>query len=169
MLYEEFERLNCMHIKELVDQTNQHNNNLLKYNRENQSTIMDECNNHVMENDFLRMQFNVNGSCLKKGTTDFSQPTMCHGFECSVDDFYQQPDRLNTFHNYLVLEDELVHKIPVSCVKNHQYFNNWTRRKNPVKREDTCPNPLSFFDKYLEEIPIVSFKPCKTDKLNYSC
>ena len=160
MLYEEFEKLNCQHIKELDSQKVINHRHIIDN--------VNECQkDSVLENDLFRKPFAVNGSCALKGIQD-NTVTPCYGFDCPNTDFYQPPDRLNTYHNYLVLQDDLKHNIPVSCTENHQYYHNWTRRKMPVKKEPISAN-INFFDNYLEPIPIVKMRSCKVEKKDYTC
>jgi hypothetical protein len=119
----------------------------------------------------IRQPFKINGSCIKypKNTSNFE---LCAGFDCSTEYFYQTPDKLNTYHNYLVLQDEMVNNVPVSCTENHQYFRNWTRRKIPVKEKDINKPPNNNpMDEYFFKIPEVVFNECpsRDDSIKYTC
>ncbi|QOI90192.1 hypothetical protein QKU58_gp139 [Pyramimonas orientalis virus] len=162
MLYEEFEKLNCKHIQEL----NEQNKPIMEH--QNINDIIPKCGNDiVLENDLMRKPFKANGSCALKNInqTDIS---LCHGYDCPTTPFYQTPDRMNTFHNYLVLEDDLIHNLPVTCTQNHQYYNNCTRRKVP-KLVEPMKADMGFFDDYLQRIPLVKYQPCKIAKPDYTC
>ena len=130
--------------------------------------ITNPCVKDKLENDILRNQFIINGSCLKR-SNDTTDMNLCRGYDCSTDYFYQTPDKFNTYHNYLVLQDDLMNKRPVACTENHQYYRNWTRRKNAVAQEDKKDNDMAFFDKYLEKIPEPTFNTCLLEKSKYTC
>ena len=159
MLYEEFEKLNCQHIK-LLEQQNTPIRNVLNIN---DSIPTSYCMDTSREDNLIREQFNVNKSCIKR-TSNNSPLDLCNGFDCSTQEFYQLPDRLNTFHNYLVLEDEK----PILCTKNHQYYNNWTRRKVPMFNKEVQGDD-GFLDKYFEPLPRLKLNRCDIDDTRYFC
>lgn len=163
MLYEEFEKLNCKHIQEL----NKQNAEMSKIFDIN-DVIMNPCVKDKLENDMLRRQFDINGSCVKR-SNDTSDLNLCGGYDCSTDPFYQTPDKLNTYHNYLVLQDDMLNDRAVVCTENHQHYRNWTRRKNGVIPDDKKENDMTFFDKYLEKIPQVKFNTCSLERSKYTC
>ena len=162
MLYEEFERLNCQHIKEL-EQQNKKIRNVLNVD----PFIPNQCKNDIEENDLFRRQFHINGSCIKRNHNN-ETPTLCGGYDCSTQYFYHTPDKENTFHNYLVLQDELQHNEAVVCTNNHQYYNNWTRRKIPVQPKEKEIN-TNFLDQYFEPLPKLKYNECKLDDTTYYC
>lgn len=162
-MYEEFEKLNCQHIQEL----NKQNANIMKVFDINDVIQNDNCKDS-MENDLMRKPFIINGSCIKRENDDTNMK-LCHGYDCSTKPFYQTPDKLNTYHNYLVLQDDLLNDTPYSCTENHQHFFNWTRRKLPVQQEEREAYDMGFYDKYLERIPSIRYTPCPTDKIKYYC
>lgn len=65
-------------------------------------------------------------TCVIKPSGDNSIPNWKVGYDCLDGSQYLQSDRLNTFHNYLVLQED-----GMRCTENHQVFNNWTKRKTP--------------------------------------
>ena len=63
-----------------------------------------------------------------------SELKLCTGYECDISGvFLATPDKENTFRNHFV------RTIPTPnetyCVKNHQYFNNWTKRRQIANNE----------------------------------
>lgn len=66
-----------------------------------------------------------NSGCPQKPEPRTNLPEWNVGYDCLDGSQYHQPDRVNTFHNYLVLQQE-----GSRCTENHQVFNNWTKRKN---------------------------------------
>lgn len=159
MLYEEFEKLNCQHIK-ILEQQNASIRNVQNIDTSIQPI---QCLDSSRENLLLRNQFHVNQSCIKRdNNTDTLE--LCNGFDCSTQYFYQTPDKFNTFHNYLVLQDEK----PVVCTNNHQYYNNWTRRKIPVHPKDSVNN-VDFLDEYFEPIPKLKMNKCDVNDTRYFC
>jgi len=169
MMYKEFEKLNCQHIKELDIQNK--TGSVLQYRMENdiqvlQLNMCDGLKLNDKENE-LRMNFINNKACLKRDN-DTSDLDLCHGYECDKNSFYQQPDVLNTYHNYLVIQDELHDDSIVTCTENHQYFNNWTNRKMP---KFPCPreNTPNYIFNYYEELPKLEFNECPQDKIKYMC
>lgn len=112
----------------------------------------DDCIDFRREGDMLQTPFEVNGSCAPIDT-DYSLNKWCYGYACDKGSFYHQPEKLNTYHNYLVLEDGG----KAECTKNHQYFNNWTKRNNDTKQYINRA-PTQFAP--VEPIPLVTMKPC---------
>ena len=163
MSYEEFERLNCKHIQEL----NEQRRDIQEHQNINDIVVQYKSDVDI-ENDLLRQPFKVQGSCALKGIQN-NDVSLCHGYDCPTTNFYQTPDKLNTYHNYLVLQDDLINNVPVACIENHQYFNNWTKRKIPAFKEDKQAANMDFLDQYLRPIPLVRMAPCKLDKQAYKC
>ncbi len=163
MLYEEFEKLNCKHIAEL----NQQNATMSKA-FDIHDVVLQPCVKDKLENEMMRAQFGINDSCVLRGDDNKSMD-LCGGYDCSTEYFYQTPDRLNTYHNYLVLQDKKINEKAVACTENHQYFRNWTRRKNAVHPDESEPADMSFFDRYSEKIPEIRFHTCLTDRSKYTC
>lgn len=161
MLYEEFEKLNCDHIREL----NEMNKNILKVFDINDIIVDTSCKDEL-ENKLFKSAYD--STCVLRDRQD-NGVLLCHGYDCSTDPFYQTPDKFNTYHNYLVLQDDLINNTPYSCTENHQHFRNWTRRKMPTQQEDHEPLDMGFFDNYLEPIPKVRFRACPTGKKPYQC
>lgn len=121
--YEQFQKENSSQISKLEFKQNKQNihtfNSQLKCNYVDNVTI-----NNIEKDSLLRNnQFGINKSCVDINT-EYSLNNNCIGYECDKDSFYHQPEKRNTFHNYLVLNNNL------ACTENHQYFNNWTRRNN---------------------------------------
>lgn len=145
-LYEQFEKLNSSHIAKLETQ------NQLRNVTEFNSQFM--CKDIVPVKDPIQVKqeslifkhpFGVNESCTNIDTDYRVKRPNCYGYDCDKDSFYHQPEKRNTFHNYLVTND----KNTLACTQNHQYFNNWTKRNNealvskPIKNiiinEDCIP------------------------------
>lgn len=144
-LYDQFERLNRMHIEQLDSQSRKQN--LFKYNAQFVCNATDAVQDVANESELRKFPFAVNQSCVKIDT-DYSlrRPSV---FGYDADDkrsFHHQPEVRNTFHNYLVTNDVG----DLACTMNHQYFNNWTRRhteqpqapsgKMPEMREECIPS-----------------------------
>ena len=130
--YEQFQKENSSQISKLEFKQNKQNihslNSQLKCNYVDNVTA-----NNIEKDSLLRNHpFGINKSCVDIDT-EYSLNNNCIGYECDKNSFYHQPEKRNTFHNYLVLNNNL------ACTENHQYFNNWTRRNNegsPFSRND---------------------------------
>ena len=82
------------------------------------------------------MQFN---ECPQSRQKQIGELKLCAGYDCTTDgSFYAFPDRENTFRNHFVRTTPPPNE--TYCVKNHQYFNNWTKRRN-VLFETTLVQP----------------------------
>ena len=82
--------------------------------------------------------YGTHETCLVKPSGNHTIPNWKVGYDCLDGSQYLQPDRLNTFHNYLVLQED-----GMRCTENHQVFNNWTKRKTPsLPRELEAAPPL---------------------------
>ena len=171
-MYEEFEKLNCQHIQELDRQNN--NNAIHQYNYLNNM-----CNTQYdisKESDMLITPYLPKTHCDKyESISDDNTSVYCCGYEClNSNSFYHEPEKLNTYHNYLVLQNELHNdEMPIYCTENHQIFRNWTRRKMPVIEKDVFykSENTNSMDEYFQELPKLKFNECNPpdDRLKYTC
>lgn len=124
-LYEQFQKENSSQISKLeMQNTKQHIHDFNSQFNCNSLGILSE-DNIVKESKIVTNQFEINKSCINIDT-EYKLNNHCIGYECDKQSFYHQPEKRNTYHNYLVLND----KNDAVCTKNHQYFNNWTKRNN---------------------------------------
>lgn len=61
--------------------------------------------------------------CVQKPPSGEPTPN-AYGYDAYKGDFFQDPDRKNTFHNYLTTQFD-----GAQCANNHQFFENWTRKR----------------------------------------
>ena len=146
--YEQFQKENSSQISKLEfkqDKQNIHTfNSQLKCNYTDNVTPQ----NITRESLLRKNPFGINKSCVDIDT-EYNINNNCIGYECDKNSFYHQPEKRNTFHNYLVMNDN-----NLECTENHQYFNNWTKRNNegtPFIRNDT---PLYLPNDKLPEIKL---------------
>lgn len=146
MLYEQFEKANCDSIRNLEE----------SYRKNNTMELI--CPNDVkttksvnQETEMFIHPFGVNQSCIDRSHEPTYDLQMCVGYDCDKSSFYQQPDKKNTYHNYLVVNNTN----DMSCVHNHQYFNNMTRRATEGAQK--VSDSLEFTH---EKIPMPEFKKC---------
>lgn len=113
--YHHFERQSCEAIRDLEDRSFRTDNDILSYT-----------NTRYEFQRAPRISARPSpASCVTKPPPSDTAYTNGVGYNASREgDFLADPDRDYTFHNYLVREDDRTH-----CVKNHQYFHNWTKRK----------------------------------------
>ena len=149
--YEQFQKENSSQISKL--EFNQNKQNVHTLNSQFKCNFIENITPpHVEKESILRKNpFGINQSCIDIDT-EYSLTNRCIGFDCDKNSFYHQPEKRNTFHNYLVLKDD-----NLACTENHQYFNNWTRRNNegtPFVRNDK-PLPLP-----TEKLPELKLYEC---------
>lgn len=63
-------------------------------------------------------------SCAASKPAPAPAPAPRYGYDAYRGEFEQDPDRRNTFHNYLTTQVD-----DAQCVNNHQFFENWTRKR----------------------------------------
>lgn len=163
MSYEQFEKSVC-DVKQELDRKNSLMNPFIFRNHVDCNSVQD-----VLREDTLkRTPYVVHGSCYVSKDS-YPPADLCTGYDCmTYGSFYHHPDRKNTYHNYLVLQDKLYNNVPVSCTNNHQIFNNWTRRKIPQKVEESTKNNKDLFED-IEPIQIPKMKQCNIPKTPYQC
>ena len=61
--------------------------------------------------------------CAQKPPAGETAPHL-YGYEAYRGEFFQDPDRRYTFHNYLTAQED-----GDDCANNHQFFENWTRKR----------------------------------------
>ena len=148
-MYSQFESMNNQSVCELDARWRKRNEELTQF----ETPGRDDCFDDKRERQMLHTPFEVNGSCAPIDT-DYSLNKWCYGYACDKgNNFYHQPEKLNTYHNYLVLEEGGKKE----CTKNHQYFNNWTKRNSDTKQH-VERMPLTFGD--AEPIPMVTMRNC---------
>lgn len=152
-MYSEFVSFNNKRICELEDQKKELNRTLFAFDKPYTSEENSLCMDQTKEKDMLELQFQVNGSCTKIDT-DYSLKDMCKGYACDDKSFFHQPERRNTYHNYLVLRPDG----KAACTKNHQYFNNWTKRTNDTPQTGPDPGSIQFAD--IPPFPSLKFNHC---------
>lgn len=168
-MYSAFERYNCSMIENMDRETNY--NNMKSYNDVLKPKSDIERSKKLLDiNDatyLLMTQYEINGSCKNiESSNDSNGVSGCVGYKCLPGNIYQQTDDFNTYHNYLVTSED-TSETRVSCTKNHQVFNNWTKRKLPSfgeEREDT-----EYTGTFGQNIPKLSFNECTFDKLSHEC
>lgn len=173
-MYAEFEKLNCQHIKELNAKNNQNTYVMQHYNYFNNNCIPYDITkeSHMLQTPHLLDTTHcTNYDSIVHNT---SNNDYCCGYEClTSNSFYHEPDKKNTYHNYLVLQDELYNdEIPFHCTENHQIFRNWTRRKLPVMEKDVFfkSKNTNTMDEYFQELPKLKMHKCDMhNKLRYMC
>lgn len=121
--YEQFQKTNSSQISKLEFKQNE--KNIHSLNSQFKCNYVHNISTNNIQKDSLlkKYQYGVNESCIDIDT-EYSIDDNCIGYECDKNSFYHQPEKRNTFHNYLVLNNNS------ACTENHQYFNNWTRRNN---------------------------------------
>jgi hypothetical protein len=151
-MYANFNRIVCANELKQHNSINDIDNEI--YNR----NIMNVNNCRIAENIeqdniLLFNQYIYNKCELKPDPLQFSNENL--GYDCVNDNvIYHEPDRKNTFHNYLVhdINDTKL------CTRNHQFYNNWTKSKygkfNNI--ENKIPDNMHITDK----IPLVTPKIC---------
>ena len=150
-MYSEFEKFNNKRICDLQNQQRALNDKLATHDKP-YGTNNNMCYDLSREKVLLDSPFTVNGSCTNI-ETDYSLGDMCKGYACDKKSFYHQPERLNTYHNYLVMREDG----KAVCTKNHQYFNNWTKRHHDTPQiRDT--KAVGFAD--IPRIPSLKFNIC---------
>ena len=89
--------------------------------------------------------------CVRKNVTDkiYSKSI---GYECLYEpnQLLLDPDQMNTFKNYPVL-----HENDRFCSKNHQIYNNWTRRH--ISLQNYTPKQPDF---EYQKIPELKYEEC---------
>ena len=85
-----------------------------------------ECPHIINDRIYDRLHYNDN--CVIENSQLDKMYSTSIGYECldETNDLLLTPDKHNTFKNYQVL-----HENGEMCSKNHQVYNNWTRRKMP--------------------------------------
>lgn len=146
MLYEQFEKANCDSIRVL--EASYRKNNTMEITCPDDVSTKQVVNK---ETEMFLSPFGVNQSCIDRSHEPTYDLKMCAGYNCDKSSFYQQPDRKNTFHNYLVVNDTN----DLTCVHNHQYFNNMTRRTTEGAQK--VSDPLKYKQ---EKIPMPVFNEC---------
>lgn len=123
--YELFEKANCENIRKLNEQ-------YVAQNKQELICPPDVATKDVVDRETLMIKnpFGVNSSCIDRSYERNLDLDMCSGYNCDKASFYQQPDKKNTYHNYLVVND----KEDLACTMNHQYFNNMTKRSSETKQ-----------------------------------
>ena len=155
-MYRQFESMNNRRVCELEESTRALNRNLASYDNATASYEGQDakgCFDESKEKHMFNIPYAVNGSCVKIDT-DYSMDNKCYGYDCDKGSFHHQPDRLNTYHNYLVLSDDG----KAACTKNHQYFNNWTKRNDDTKQHAVGGGGLIFDP--MQPIPSLTFREC---------
>lgn len=136
----------------------QHQNSYRDFGVANQQEVCYLENRYMIENDQMVSRafdkecdvdwkiyppfYTGEGSCALKPEANTEVPDWKIGYRCLDGSQYLHPDRENTFHNYLVLQEN-----ELRCSENHQVFNNWTKRKKfsdepPVQKGPPLPPPL---------------------------
>lgn len=126
-LYEEFEKYNSSQIEKL--ETQNQIRNITKFNSQFMcKDVVPVQDPMQIKNESLIFQnpFGINNSCIDIDTDYSIKKANCFGYDCDENSFFQQPEKRNTYHNYLVTNE----KNNLACIQNHQYFNNWTKRNN---------------------------------------
>ena len=168
-MYNTFENINCINVNDIETDKNRQNN--LIFNNQiflNEQNCPDKDKDITDENTLMFKQFEVNGSCAKKPLPN-NENNDCIGYDCLPNSFLFDPDKFNTYQNYLVLQDELHNGRELYCSENHQIFRNWTKRKNGFML-DTKTTTDTNFDEYYRKIPELRYNQClHAPKENYQC
>lgn len=163
-MYNNFRNQSCAIVNALQNDKNNENDMLFK-NQVLRNDGMYLGKDFDKENLLLHLQIDASISCMTKPKATDSMNNECIGYECLPNSFLFDPDKENTYHNYLVLQDELdKNDNEVYCSKNHQIFENWTRRKNGFMLDTQSPEQQSGnLDIYYRKIPEVRYNKCSTN------
>lgn len=154
-MYAVFEKAVCdMQLKK-QNELDLSNSRLTNYNINTETSDVMNCKKSVDNLD--RIGWNrLKNECTKLDNNKTSINNLNIGYECLQDKvIYQDPDLHNTYHNYLVPNGD----DDKTCVKNHQCFNNWTRRTFGRQINQEINTDMGIFE--TEKIPIVEPKICK--------
>ena len=93
-----------------------------------------------------------NNFCVIKPTQKNLTYSDSIGYECLYEKntLLLNPERKNTFHNYPVYDENDNY-----CTKNHQIYNNWTRRGTQMSNDTPKQSDFNY-----EKIPELEYHKC---------
>jgi len=119
-LYDTFKQLNCATRQRLSDQYEAPQTALHERLFEKQFS---ECQDRSFAASPYAGRLPHDPVCAPKPLPGERAPTV-YGYDAYKGEFFQDPDRRYTFHNYMTAQED-----GDDCVNNHQFFENWTRKR----------------------------------------
>lgn len=155
-LYEDSLKLHCNMKDALQNSYYNKNKNISEYSTSYDKTYMRCFKDVNLEDMYRKDTFQLKYRCgyTEDSSLNNTKYSDCLGYSCNKEqnEFLYNLDEFNTYHNYLVCDDNSM----TCCPENIQIFNNWTRRHMPVK--PVKPPQDIIMDE--QEIPKLTYNKC---------